>query len=96
MQNMNFFKIFMSGFRLTFTVCFTEIQLSETCIPLYTAMPNIQTVCIIPTKDIYFSINALNAELILICHFLALLGAHHIFHVSRIRINIHSRFRQQY
>jgi len=30
-------------------------------------------------------INALNAELNPICHFLALLGAHPIFHVSRIR-----------
>jgi hypothetical protein len=28
-----------------------------------------------------------NAELNLICHLLALLGAHHILHVSRIRVN---------
>jgi len=33
------------------------------------------------------SINPLNAELNPICHFLALLGAHHILHVSRIRVN---------
>ena len=32
--------------------------------------------------------NPLNAELNSICHLLALLGAHHIFHVSRIRINV--------
>jgi hypothetical protein len=32
-------------------------------------------------------INPLNAELNPICHFLALLGAHHILHVSRIRVN---------
>jgi hypothetical protein len=31
-------------------------------------------------------INPLNAELNPICHLLALLGAHHIFHVSRIKI----------
>jgi amino acid permease len=31
--------------------------------------------------------NSLNAELNSICHFLALLGAHSIFHVSRIRFN---------
>ena len=31
-------------------------------------------------------LNPLNAELIPICHLLALLGAHHIFHVSRIRV----------
>ena len=32
-------------------------------------------------------INPLNAELNTICHLLALLGAHHILHVSRIRVN---------
>jgi len=31
--------------------------------------------------------NPLNAELIPICHLLALLGAYHILHVSRIRVN---------
>jgi len=31
--------------------------------------------------------NPLNYELNRICHLLALLGAHHIIHVSRIRIN---------
>jgi hypothetical protein len=37
--------------------------------------------------------NPLNAELNPICHLLALLGAHHIFHISRIRVNIcHSFF----
>ena len=33
-------------------------------------------------------INSLNAELNPICHLLALLGAHHIFHVSGLRVNI--------
>ena len=32
------------------------------------------------------SINPLNAELNPICHLLALLGAHHIFHVSGLRV----------
>jgi len=31
-------------------------------------------------------INVLKAELNSICHLLTLLGAHHIFHVSRIRV----------
>jgi len=31
-------------------------------------------------------INPLNAELNPICHLLALLGVHHILHVSRIRV----------
>jgi len=33
------------------------------------------------------SFNPLNAELNPICHLLALVGAHHILHVSRIRVN---------
>jgi hypothetical protein len=33
-------------------------------------------------------LNPLNAELNLICHLHALLGAHHILHVSRIRVNV--------
>ena len=32
--------------------------------------------------------NPLNAELIPICYLLALLGAHHILQVSRIKVNI--------
>jgi hypothetical protein len=32
------------------------------------------------------TINPLNAELNPICHLLILLGAHHILHVSRIRV----------
>jgi hypothetical protein len=32
-------------------------------------------------------INPLNAQLNPICHLLALLGAHHIFHVSGVRVN---------
>jgi hypothetical protein len=31
--------------------------------------------------------NPLNAELNPICHLLALVGAHHILHVSRVRVN---------
>jgi len=33
-------------------------------------------------------INPLNAELNPICGLLALLGAHHIFHVSGLRVNV--------
>jgi len=39
-------------------------------------------------KCCILDINPLNAELNPICHLLALLGAHHILHVSRIRVNI--------
>jgi len=34
----------------------------------------------------YYPFNPLNAELNPICYLLALLGAHHFLHVSRIRI----------
>ena len=46
--------------------------------------------CTILKPKSYYSlntINPLNAELNPICHLLALLGAHHIFHVSRLRVN---------
>jgi hypothetical protein len=33
-------------------------------------------------------VNALNAKFTPICHFAAVLGAHHILHVSRIRVNM--------
>jgi hypothetical protein len=33
-------------------------------------------------------LNPLNAEINPICHFMALLGAHPILHISRIRVNI--------
>jgi hypothetical protein len=38
------------------------------------------------SNKIYFVINPLNTELNLICHLLALLGAHHILHVSGARV----------
>jgi len=34
-----------------------------------------------------YKVNPLNAELNPICHLLALLGTHHIFHVSGLRVN---------
>jgi len=36
----------------------------------------------------YLSFNPLNAEVNPICHLLALLGAHHILHISKKRVNI--------
>jgi len=37
-------------------------------------------------KNIIMDLNPLNAELNPICHLLALLGAHHILHISRLRV----------
>jgi hypothetical protein len=42
----------------------------------------------ITDTNLYIYFNTLNAELNPICHFLALLGTHHILHVSRIRVNM--------
>jgi hypothetical protein len=42
-----------------------------------------QSICF---NTIQEHINTLNAELNPICHLLALLGAHHFLHVSRIRV----------
>ena len=39
------------------------------------------------TFYVYWFLNPLNAELNSICYLLALLGAHHFLHVSRIRVN---------
>ena len=36
-------------------------------------------------------INPLNTELNPICHLLTLLGAHHILHVSRVRVNYYTQ-----
>ena len=44
------------------------------------------------SPDLYegsFISNPLNAKLNLICHLLALLGAHHILHVSRVWVNFY-------
>jgi hypothetical protein len=43
-------------------------------------------VCLLLIDIASYHINPLNAELNPICHLLALLGAHHILHVSRIRV----------
>ena len=48
--------------------------------------------------SIVFLFNPLNAELNSICHLLALLGARHILHVSRVRVKYilarrHSKFK---
>jgi len=50
---------------------------------LKTYLENFSKTCRIPRM----CINPLNAELHPICHLVALLGAHHIFHVSWIRVN---------
>jgi hypothetical protein len=42
-----------------------------------------------PSTQSYTKISLLNAELNTICHLLALLGAHPIFHISRIRVKDH-------
>ena len=43
-------------------------------------------IVVAPDSRSYFHFNPLNAELNPIQHLLAVLGAHHILHVSRIRV----------
>jgi transposase len=40
-------------------------------------------------------LNPLNTELNPICHLLALVGAHHLFHVSRIRVKFLKSIRDE-
>ena len=53
---------------------------TSSAVPKPTALP----IQILETSEV---LNPLNAELNPICHLLALLGAHHILHVSGIRVN---------
>ena len=53
------------------------------------------TFCFVLDPPRPFSFNPLNAELNPICHLLALLGAHLIFHVSRIRVNKHRNIKRR-
>jgi hypothetical protein len=48
---------------------------------------HVEVVIIQSCDACFYDINALKAELKPICHLLALLGAHHILHVSRKRVN---------
>jgi hypothetical protein len=61
------------------------------CMPTLIEVEDILSIClncdlIINKKSTV--INPLNAELNHICHFLALLGVHHLLHVSRIRVKL--------
>jgi hypothetical protein len=51
-----------------------------------------------PTNNhaLHYNINSLNAELTPIYHLLALLGVHHILHVSGVRVNGRRRSGHQY
>jgi len=69
---------------IVISVVFAQLRISDEKIPSHISK------FIIDYQ--YFSvvlkgINPLNAELNPICYLLALLGAHHFLHVSRIRIN---------
>jgi hypothetical protein len=45
-------------------------------------------ICLYVSFILFLVFKHLNAELNSICHLLALLGAHHIFHISRIRVKV--------
>jgi hypothetical protein len=62
-----------------FLACYGTHKSIEPVVPLLSYLNSIQSLKVA-------SFNSLNAELNPICHLLALLGAHHILHVSRIRV----------
>ena len=74
----------------------------ETLVPTYqTVQCHFPVDCYIDTagrpQDVMLRFNPLNAELNPICYLLALLGAHHFLHVSRIRVNLnYERFPEIY
>jgi len=53
----------------------------SSCLPIHTPLH---------MREYCNTLNPLNAKLNPICHLLALLGAHHILHVSWIRVNLRS------
>jgi len=56
-------------------------------LPNFSAVPQLKTCKMILPVSYVILLNPLNAELNPICHLLALLGTHLIFHVSRITVN---------
>jgi hypothetical protein len=55
---------------------------------LLLAVTYVVFICLFSKIFTLFVINPLNTELNPICHLLALSGAHRIFHISRIRVNM--------
>ena len=62
-----------------------RFSLSSQILPFITFLSQIPPVHALSS----WFLNPLNAKLNTICHLLALLGAHHILHVSRIRVNVY-------
>ena len=58
-----------------------------TILSLYMCTVHCSTTCVF-SPNLILDINPLNNKLNPICHLLALLGAHDILHISRIRVNI--------
>ena len=64
-----------------------SVKISWSAMPDYSKNQNIQSVSIC-WKSYSIYINPLNPKLNPICYLLALLGAHHFLHVSRIRVKL--------
>ena len=73
MHGLPFWTVFI--IRLKFVLQFAALSSSHQSSPFYVTLCTVQK-----------SVNTLNAELNPICCLLALLGAHHFLHVSRIRV----------
>ena len=87
-------EILRSVHRVHLCVC-KDSKTNSDCVPIQHWLIFIAEMkcfyCAVLIEDLNI-INPLNPELNPICHLLALLGIHHFLHVSRIRVNSHSRW----
>ena len=87
-------KILGEGYRsLSYSLC----SFRHSPVTLSLLGPNILlSILFSNTLRLSFFLNHLSAELNPICHLLALLAAHHILHISRIRVNVRDQVLHQY
>ena len=72
-----------------FTVCATCNVISPVKYVLYFYISTSRSVCAVHNMAVFLQfLNPLNPELNPICYLLAILGAHHFLHVSRIRVKL--------
>jgi len=82
-----FFNIFLTvHFRIILVCDQLDAQFFFSIICLFESSTCFEQLCTDPQED--SCINPLNPELNPICYLLALLGAHHFLHVSRIRVKL--------
>ena len=69
--------------------CKKQTHVDNSLFAVFTSVQSHALVDVYHNAVLHFTLNPLNPELNPICYLLALLGAHHFLHVSRIRVNVH-------